>query len=60
MKLRIREDLPLTQAYQWPNPPCRRAKELPSAKYERIQQQLDNDKRRWFNAMIWAQTTGKK
>lgn len=59
--IRIRENLPLETAYLWPNPPCRRPKELRSARYERIQQQLDNDKRRWFNAMVWGmQTTGKK
>jgi hypothetical protein len=59
-ELRIRNDLQMETLYQWPNPPTQRPKELRSARYERIQRQLDADKRKWFNAMVWGmQTTGK-
>jgi hypothetical protein len=57
-----REPLPgeVVQTFTWPNPRTRRPKELRSARYERIQQELDSDKRRWFNTMVWGmQTTSK-
>jgi len=59
-ELRIRENLELQTQYQWPTPPTRRPKDLRSAKFERRQRELDGDKRKWFNAMVWGmQTSGK-
>ena len=58
--VRIRENLPLKTVYVWPDPPWR-PKEPRSAKFERRQRELDGDKRKWFNAMVWGmQTPGKK